>query len=170
MDLRPFIRDVPDFPEPGVVFKDITPLLQDHRAFQYAVDEMARRFRGHGVDAVIGIEARGFIFGAPVALGLGAAFVPVRKKGKLPSVTVQADYSLEYGKSQVEIHRDGVRPGSRVIIIDDVLATGGTLAATRSLAEKLGAEVAGAAVLVELEFLKGRQQLRGLDVISLLRY
>jgi adenine phosphoribosyltransferase len=170
MDLRAFIRDIPDFPEPGVIFRDITPLLQDHRAFQHTVDEMTRRFRGHAVDAVVAIEARGFILGAPVALGLQAAFVPVRKKGKLPSATIGVDYSLEYGKAQVEMHQDGLKPGARAIIVDDVLATGGTMAAARALVERAGGTVAGAVVLVELEFLKGRQRLKGLDVVSLLKY
>ncbi len=170
MDLKPFIRDVPDFPEPGIVFRDITPLLKEPKAFRYAVDEMARRFRGRGVDCVVGIEARGFIFGAPVALELGAAFIPVRKKGKLPSATVRVGYALEYGKADVEMHEDGLRPGARVVIVDDVLATGGTLAATRDLVEKVGGAVVGATVLVELLSLRGRERLPGLDLVALLRY
>lgn len=169
MDLKALIRDVPDFPSPGIVFKDITPLLQDPGAVRHAVSLMADRYR-HGVDAVVGIESRGFIFGAPLALELGASFVPARKQGKLPRQTVSAEYALEYGSAQLEVHTDAVPPGGRVLLADDVLATGGTMAAARDLVARLGAEVVGAVVLVELDFLNGRGKLDGLDVFSLISY
>ncbi|MSQ25054.1 MAG: adenine phosphoribosyltransferase [Dehalococcoidia bacterium] len=170
MDLRQYIRDVPDFPQKGIVFKDITPLLAHPAAFKYVIDGLAERFRGRGVDAVVGIEARGFIFGAPLAVALGAAFVPIRKKGKLPGATVQAEYALEYGSATVEMHRDGVLPGKRALLVDDVLATGGTLAAAQALVEKLGAHVGGMAVLLEIAALGGRGKLKGTEIFSLLTY
>ncbi|HAX82234.1 MAG TPA: adenine phosphoribosyltransferase [Actinobacteria bacterium] len=155
-DLKALIRDVPDFPKAGIVFKDITPLLADAEAFDRALAHMARPWQGNGVTHVIGIESRGFIVGSPVASRLGAGFVPVRKPGKLPWRTVSQSYSLEYGTDSLEAHADAVGPGDRVVIIDDVLATGGTGAATIALMRSLGAEVVGFGVLVELGFLGGR--------------
>jgi len=160
------IRDVPDYPQPGVVFKDITPLLGDPKAFAAAVDALAATFGP--VDKVAGIEARGFILAAPVAYRNGAGFVPVRKKGKLPSATFAQEYKLEYGTATVEVHQDAFQPGERVLIVDDVLATGGTGRATASLVERSGAEVVGIAVLMELSFLNGRSALSGFDVRALL--
>ncbi|MCH7553068.1 MAG: adenine phosphoribosyltransferase [Chloroflexi bacterium] len=170
MDLKSFIHDVPDFPTPGINYKDITPLLQDPLGFRIALDRMAEHFLGQEVDAVVGIESRGFIFGAPLALDLGVAFVPARKSGKLPRSTRSVEFSLEYGTAVMEIHEDGVLPGKRVVIADDVLATGGTLDGARKLVEELGGYVIGATVLLELEGLKGRQKLAGMDVFSVLRY
>jgi adenine phosphoribosyltransferase len=170
MDLRERIRDVPDFPVPGIVFKDITPLLQDPAAYRQAVYELSERFAGDRIDVVVGIEARGFLFGAPLALKLDAPFVPIRKKGKLPHKTVGVTYSLEYGDAAVEIHQDGVLPGKRVLIVDDVLATGGTMAAARALVEQVQGHVVALAVLVELEFLKGREKLEGVETFALMKY
>jgi adenine phosphoribosyltransferase len=158
-DLRALIRDVPDFPKPGIVFKDITPLLGDADAFDRALEEMARPWRGLRVSHVVGIESRGFIVGSPVAARIHAGFVPVRKPGKLPWETVAQSYALEYGTDTLEAHADAVGPGDRVVIIDDVLATGGTGAATIALISALGAEVLGFGVLVELGFLGGRKRI-----------
>jgi adenine phosphoribosyltransferase len=158
------IRDVPDYPQPGVVFKDITPLLADHAAFSAVVAALADDLR---VDKVVGIEARGFILAAPVALLAGAGFVPIRKKGKLPAETVEASYDLEYGSAVIEVHRDAFAPGDRVLIVDDVLATGGTARAAVELVGRAGAEVVGVSVLMELAFLKGRDRLGDLDVRAL---
>jgi adenine phosphoribosyltransferase len=160
------IRDVPDYPQPGVLFKDITPLLGEPKAFAAVVDALGAMFGP--VDKVVGIEARGFILAAPVAYRTGAGFVPVRKKGKLPSATFAQEYKLEYGTATVEVHQDAFEPGERVLIVDDVLATGGTARATASLVERSAAEVAGIAVLMELSFLNGRSALSGLDVRALL--
>jgi len=166
--LRDLVRDVPDFPQPGIMFRDITPLLGNGAAFRLSVDELARAFPN--VDAVVGIESRGFILGAPVAYALGVGLVLVRKLGRLPRATERADYELEYGTNTVEIHADSLEPGQRVLIVDDVLATGGTAAATAELVERLGAEVAGIAVLVELSGLGGRDRLAGYPVFSILQY
>jgi adenine phosphoribosyltransferase len=160
------VRDVPDYPQPGVLFKDITPLLAEPKAFSAVVDALAAAFGP--VDKVAGIEARGFILAAPVALRTGAGFVPVRKKGKLPAATYEESYQLEYGSATVEVHRDAFAPGERVVIVDDVLATGGTARATANLVAKTGASLAGIAVLMELSFLNGRAALGDLDVRSLL--
>jgi adenine phosphoribosyltransferase len=160
------VRDVPDYPQPGVLFKDITPLLAEPRAFSAVVEALAGLFGP--VDKVAGIEARGFILAAPVAYETGAGFVPVRKKGKLPSATFAQEYKLEYGTATLEVHRDAFGPGDRVLIVDDVLATGGTARATATLVKQTGADVAGIAVLMELSFLNGRSVLSGLDVRSLL--
>ena len=170
MDLSNWISDVPDFPQKGIVFKDITPLLQEPAAFSHAIDRFEERYRAAGIQYVVAIEARGFIFGAPLALRLGAAFVPVRKKGKLPRRTVGVEYGLEYGKEAVELHQDGVVPGQRVLIVDDVLATGGTAAAAKGLVEHLGGLAVGAAFVVELGFLGGRDKLPGTDIFSLVTY
>jgi len=160
------IRDVPDYPKPGVLFKDITPLLGDADAFGAVVEATAALFGP--VDKVVGIEARGFILAAPVAYEIRAGFVPVRKKGKLPAATFAAEYDLEYGSAVIEVHTDAFTPGERVLIVDDVLATGGTARATASLVKRGGAEVAGVAVLMELSFLNGREAVPELDVRSLL--
>jgi adenine phosphoribosyltransferase len=150
------IRDIPDFPQPGIGFKDITPLLADAQGFAAAIEAMAAPWRGSALDAVFGIESRGFIFGAALASVLGTGFVPIRKPGKLPARTHAQEYQLEYGSDRLEIHADAVPPGARILLVDDVLATGGTLQAALSLSLQQGAQVVGAAVLVELEFLHGR--------------
>lgn len=160
------IRDIPDYPQPGVTFKDITPLLADGKAFSDVVDALAAVYGT--VDKVVGIEARGFILAAPVATHLGAGFVPVRKKGKLPGPTFSEDYELEYGTATIEVHRDAFEPADRVLIIDDVLATGGTARATANLVRRTGATVAGIAVLIELTFLHGRAKLPDLPLTALL--
>lgn len=170
MELRPFIRDVPDFPKKGILFKDICPLLQSPKAFSQAVDDFARRFKDRRVDVVVGIESRGFIFGAALAYKMGTAFVPVRKVGKLPSEVIQESYALEYGNSTVEMHRDAIVPGQRVLLVDDLLATGGTMSAAVNLVKRLGGEVIGTAFLVELTFLDGRKALSGQEVVSLIQY
>ena len=166
--LRALVSDVPDFPHAGIIFRDITPLLGNGAALRFAVDALAGLYQE--IDSVIGIESRGFILGAPVAYALGVGMVPVRKLGRLPRVTERADYALEYGTNTVEIHVDALRPAERVLIIDDVLATGGTAAATAELVERLGGKVAGIAVLIELAELGGRERLADYDVTSLLRY
>jgi len=168
--LKDLIRDIPDFPQPGVVFKDITPLLASAEALAWCVRTLADAFAEQPVDKVIGVEARGFIVAAPVAVRLGAGFVPVRKAGKLPWQIRSETYDLEYGVDSLEIHRDALEPGERVLIIDDVLATGGTAAATARLARALGAEVAGFGCIIELAFLDGRGKLDDLDSVSLLSY
>ena len=168
--IQALIRDVPDFPEPGIVFKDITPVLADPIAFSTIIDLIVVHFGRGNVDKVVGIEARGFILGAPVAYHFGAGVIPVRKKGKLPHETIEQEYALEYGTASLEIHRDAVRPGERVLIVDDVLATGGTAAAAASLVERIGGKVCGIACLLELGFLAGRDKLGGYDVFTLIRY
>ena len=168
--LKELIRDIPDFPKPGVVFKDITPLLADVEAFRFTVDALVEHFRREPVAKVLGIEARGFILAAPVAYGLNAGFVPVRKAGKLPWEIEQQEYALEYGTDLLEIHRDAIHPGERALVIDDVLATGGTAAAAVRLVEKLGGTVAGLGFVIELAFLHGRSRIEGLDAMSLLAY
>ncbi len=168
--LEDWVRDIPDFPQKGVLFKDITPLLQDGAAFRAAIDRLAAHYAGAGIDAVVGVESRGFIFGAPLAYQLNCGFIPVRKFGKLPYQTVSVEYALEYGTNVVEIHTDAVKPGQRVLIVDDLLATGGTVLAAIELVEKLKGHIAGIAFLVELTFLKGREQLQGHDVFALIKY
>ncbi|HEX2382655.1 MAG TPA: adenine phosphoribosyltransferase [Acidimicrobiales bacterium] len=167
-ELAAFIRDIPDFPKPGVVFKDITPLLADVDAFRTTIDAIAEHFEGRPVDRVLGIEARGFIAAAPVAYRFGAAFVPVRKAGKLPWDIERVEYELEYGTDLLEIHRDAISPGDHVLIVDDVLATGGTAAATVRLVEKLGGIVEGLAFVIAIEALGGKAKLEGLDVVTLI--
>lgn len=170
-DFDGLIRDVPDFPKPGVVFKDITPLLADADGFAAAIAAMADPWRGVHINAIAGIESRGFILGAALACELGVGFVPIRKPGKLPAATIGVDYALEYGSDRVEMHEDAFLPGARVLLVDDVLATGGTLAAARTLIEKLEATVVGAMLLMELTFLDGRRRWRGdVPLLSLLRY
>ena len=169
MDLVSLVRDIPDFPKEGIVFKDITPLLQDAEALRYAVDQMAEFGVGKKVDIVLGAEARGFILGAALAYTLGAGFVPARKPGKLPYDTIAAEYELEYGTDSLEIHEDAIKKGTRVLVHDDLLATGGTARAKCDLVEKLGGEVVGIAFIVELAFLSGRDKLKDYDVISLIK-
>lgn len=168
--IRASIRDVPDFPKAGILFKDITPLLQSSELFKLTVDRLAGPFLRKGITHVASVESRGFIFGAPVAYLLNAGYIPIRKKGKLPSKTVTYTYNLEYGTDTVEMHADALGPDSRVLIIDDVLATGGTAFACCHLVKKLKAQVAGLSFVIELEFLHGRQKLSGYDVTSLIKY
>jgi adenine phosphoribosyltransferase len=156
VDLARFVRDVPDFPKPGVVFKDLTPLLADARAFAASIDALVAPFAGARIERIVGIEARGFIFGAAAARVLGAGFVPMRKPRKLPAKTIGVDYALEYGSDRLEMHADALVRDERVLVVDDVLATGGTLAAAATLCERAGAQVVGAAVLAEIAFLNGR--------------
>jgi adenine phosphoribosyltransferase len=168
--VRSLIRDIPDFPEPGIIFKDITPLLGDYAAFDGAIDAMIDPFRSRGVTKVVGIEARGFIFAAPIAIRLGAGFIPVRKPGKLPYDVHHQVYELEYGTDRVEIHQDAAMPNDNVLVVDDVLATGGTGRASTDLIRALGAHVVGFTVLAELAFLGGRERLDGVDVHAVVRY
>jgi adenine phosphoribosyltransferase len=170
VDLRERIRDIPDFPKPGIVFKDITPLLLDHEAMDYAVRELAGWGRERGVELVVAAEARGFILGAAIALELGVGFVPARKPGKLPHETVSAEYMLEYGVDTLELHADALAHGTRVLVHDDLIATGGTARAVCDLVEGLGGVVAGAAFVVELAFLSGREKLAELDFRALVTY
>ena len=168
--LRALVRDIPDFPTPGIVFKDITPLLGDEAAFATVVDTIVDHFTGHRVTRVLGIEARGFIVAAPVAYRLNAGFVPARKKGKLPYDVHGIDYELEYGAERLEVHTDAVRADDRVLLVDDVLATGGTAAAAVEVVRMMGAEVVGLGFIIELGFLHGASKLPGLDVFSVLSY
>lgn len=169
-DLSSYIRDVPDFPKKGILFKDITTLLSDGAAFRRSIDQLLAQVQDLQVDAVVGMESRGFIFAAPLAYLLGVGFVPVRKLGKLPAAVVRVEYDLEYGTNTLEMHGDALQKGARVLIVDDLLATGGTVAATIELVERLGGSVVANAFLVELGFLKGRSRLEGQRVISLIRY
>ncbi|HEX2850857.1 MAG TPA: adenine phosphoribosyltransferase [Acidimicrobiales bacterium] len=168
--LKEHVRDIPDFPRPGVVFKDITPLLAHPDGFRFAVSALADHFAGHEVDKVLGVEARGFIIAAPVAYRFGAGFIPVRKAGKLPWEIEREEYELEYGTDLLEIHRDAVAPGERTLIVDDVLATGGTASAAATLVERLGGVVVGLGFVIELAFLGGRGKLSGYDAVSLITY
>jgi adenine phosphoribosyltransferase len=169
-DLKKLIREIPDYPKPGILFYDLTTLLQDPRGFHSLVDKLCEHYNGKKVDLVAGIEARGFIFAPALAYRLGAGFVPVRKPRKLPSKTVSVTYELEYGSDQLEIHQDAVKPGQRVLLCDDLLATGGTARAAIELVRKLGGDLVGAAFAVELSFLNGRAKIPGVDVFSLLKY
>ncbi len=169
-DLAAKIRDVPDFPKPGILFKDITTLLKDPQAFRAAIDGLLERVRDRHVDIVVGMESRGLIFGAPIAYVLGAGFVPVRKLGKLPSEVVSVEYDLEYGSATLEMHKDAIQPGQKVLIVDDLLATGGTVAGTIELVKQLQGEIVGLAFLVELRFLKGRDRLDGYDITTLISF
>lgn len=168
--LDSLIRDIPDFPKPGILFKDITPLLADPEGLALAVELMASPFRNEKVDLVIGAESRGFIFGTAIALSLSCGFIPVRKPGKLPSETSSVEYSLEYGLDALEIHRDSIMPNQRVLLVDDLLATGGTMSACVELVGQLQADIAGAAFLIELTSLRGRDRLAGVDIHSVLTY
>jgi len=169
MELANFIKDVPNYPKPGIIFKDITPLLGDKEAFIFAINSFAENFKDK-IDVVVGIDARGFLLAAPVAYKLGVGLAIVRKPGKLPRKTIREDYTLEYASNSLEIHTDAILPGQNVLIIDDVLATGGTMEATCKLVRKLGGNVAGIGFLMELEFLKGREKLEGFEVFSLIQY
>lgn len=168
--LRRNIRDIPDFPKPGIIFKDITPLLQNHSAFQKVIETFHERYKGVKLDAILGIESRGFLFGAPLAHQLGIGFVPIRKKGKLPYKTVEMSYDLEYGSATIEMHIDAIKKGSRVVVIDDLLATGGTANAACELVKKQGGLVHECAFVVELGFLNGREKMKGVNVVSLINY
>lgn len=169
-DIEAAIRNVADFPKPGIQFKDITPVLADARLFAGAIDLLTEHFAPGSIDAVVGIDARGFIFAAAAARRLNAGFIPVRKKGKLPFKTIEQDYALEYGHATVAIHTDALKPGNRVLLIDDLLATGGTSAAAAALVQKLGATIVEASFLIELKFLNGREKLSGFPIRSLIAY
>ena len=170
MDVTSLIRAIPDFPIPGILFRDITPLLRDKQGFKAAIDLFVEQYRNRKIDYVVGIEARGYMLGAPLAYAIGAGFVPVRKPGKLPYDKLIESYSLEYGTNSLEIHSDALGNGDRVVVVDDLLATGGTAAATRRLLERLGAHVEGFAFLIELEALRGRDALTGTDVTTFVKY
>lgn len=170
VDLASRIRDIADFPKPGIQFKDITTLLKDGPSFKAAIDGLLAQIGDRQVDAVVGMESRGFIFGAPVAYALGVGFVPVRKLGKLPAEVVSVEYDLEYGSATLEMHKDALAPGARVLVVDDLLATGGTVAGTIELVKQLQGEIVALAFLIELTFLKGRERLAGHDIVTLIRY
>jgi adenine phosphoribosyltransferase len=169
IDLKQFIRDIPDFPVPGILYRDITPILKAPEAFEHVVGSLADKYADARIDLVVGIEARGFLFAAPLALRLGKPLVPFRKKGKLPFDTISASFTLEYGEAVVEVHTDAIEPGQTALVVDDLLATGGTLAAAASLVERAGGVVAGLAVVVELTGLEGRAQLASYDLFSLIQ-
>jgi len=168
--LRAAVRDIPDFPKPGILFKDITPILADGALFREAIDLFAEQCDGHRVDKIVGIDARGFLFGAATAYKLGAGFIPMRKKGKLPYQTAGMSYSLEYGEAEMEMHVDAIRPGERVVLIDDLLATGGTASAAIKLIHSMGGELVNTLFLIELEFLEGRKALQSENVTSFITY
>jgi adenine phosphoribosyltransferase len=170
MDLKPFIREVPDFPKPGINFKDITTLLKDGTAFGQAINNMAAHFENKRPDVIVGAESRGFLLGAPLAYKFGCGFVLVRKPKKLPAAVEQVSYQLEYGEDILEIHRDAIQPGQKVLLVDDLLATGGTISAVAELVKKLGGDITGFAFLIELDFLQGRERLAGYDILSLIHY
>lgn len=170
MDLNAYITNVPDFPKEGIQFKDITPLIGDAEAFRFAINEMAAFARAKGAEVIVGPDARGFIFGTPVAYALNLGFVPVRKPGKLPRETLEKTYDLEYGTNTLAIHKTEIQPGQKVVIADDLLATGGTIEATVELIEALGAHVVGCVFLIELDFLKGREKLKEIPIKTLLHY
>jgi adenine phosphoribosyltransferase len=170
LDLKKFIRDIPDFPRKGIVFRDITPLLAHKPAFEQVIDAFTDLYNASGVTKVVAIESRGFIFGAPVALSLGAGFVPCRKKGKLPFKTYAMEYALEYGTDTVEIHQDAIEPGDKVLLVDDLIATGGTALATLDLVKRIGGDIVAAAFLIELEYLRGRERLADYPTFSLIKY
>ncbi|HEV3154299.1 MAG TPA: adenine phosphoribosyltransferase [Candidatus Baltobacteraceae bacterium] len=170
MDVQSYIRAIPDFPIPGILFRDITPLLRDKQGFKAAIDLFVGAFKARQIDYVVAIEARGYMLGAPLAYSIGAGFVPVRKPGKLPYSKLSESYALEYGTNSLEIHEDAIGRNDRVLVVDDLLATGGTAAATRRLLERLGAQVVGFAFLIELQALKGRDALHGVDVTTFIKY
>jgi len=170
MDFKDFIRVIPDFPQPGIRFKDITTLLKNGDVYRAAIDQLKEQVAGMQIDLVAGPEARGFVIGAPLALALGVGFVPIRKSGKLPGETIEAGYDLEYGKDKLAVHKDAIQPGQKVLIADDLLATGGTISTTINLIQQLQGEIVGAAFLIELSYLSGRDKLQGLDVVSLVKY
>ncbi|NRD75957.1 adenine phosphoribosyltransferase [Bacillus sp. BRMEA1] len=170
MDLKQFVAIVPDYPKQGIVFKDITPLMNDGEAYRYATDRIVDYAKDKHIDIIVGPEARGFIIGCPVAYSLGVGFAPVRKEGKLPRETIKVGYGLEYGKDVLTIHKDAIKPGQRVLITDDLLATGGTIEATIKLVEELGGVVAGIAFIIELTYLEGRSKLDDYDILTLMQY
>lgn len=170
MELASLVRDVPDFPVEGILFKDITTLIRDPDALRGVIDRMADHYSANNVDLVVAIEARGYILGAPLAYQLGAGFVPVRKPGKLPAETISESYTLEYGTNTLEMHQDAIKPGQRVLVVDDLLATGGSARATINLVERLGGKIVGVAFMIELDFLHGREKLEGYDLLSLIHY
>lgn len=170
MDLKATIRSVPDFPQPGILFYDITTLLKNGAALRHTIDQLVEIYKDQQIDVVVGMESRGFIFGMPLAYLLGVGFVPVRKPGKLPAAKLSESYSLEYGTNTLELHEDAIEPGQRVLIVDDLLATGGTAEATCRLVERVGGKIASVAFIIELTFLQGRTKLAGYDVVSLLKY
>ena len=170
VELRAKIRDIKDFPTEGILFRDITTLLKDGPSWASVIDHLAAKYRTAPIEVVVGVESRGFIFGGALAHQLKTGFVPVRKRGKLPGPTLEEEYELEYGTDVLAIHQDAIRPGQKVLVVDDLLATGGTMAATLRLIERLGGKVVGTTVLIELAFLKGRQRLRGYDVDALITY
>jgi adenine phosphoribosyltransferase len=170
MDFKSSIRTVEDWPKKGISFKDITTMLKDPELLKAAIEEMAAPFRDDKVDLVVGPESRGFIFGVPVAISLGAGFIPVRKKGKLPSKTVSATYELEYGTDTLEMHEDAIKKGQRILLVDDLLATGGTISAVAEMCERVGAKIVGLSFMIELDFLKGRDKLKGRKISSIVRY
>jgi adenine phosphoribosyltransferase len=169
-NIEDFIRDIPDFPKPGIVFKDITPLLGDHGAFQASIAQMQVALEGVACDAIVGMESRGFLFGAALALQMGVGFIPVRKPGKLPSETISQEYELEYGSDTIEIHKDAISAGQNIVVVDDLIATGGTATATCDLIEKLGGKVSSLMFLIALDFIPWREKLGDRDVRALLRY
>lgn len=168
--IEEYVKSIPDFPEKGIIFRDVTSVLQDADGLHLAIDEMQKFLEGVEFDVIAGTESRGFIFGVPIAYNLHKAFVPVRKKGKLPRETVSAEYELEYGKAEIEMHRDAIQPGQKVVLVDDLIATGGTIEAAARLVEELGGEVVKIIFLMELEGLKGREKLKGYDVESVIHY
>ncbi|WP_044640488.1 adenine phosphoribosyltransferase [Risungbinella massiliensis] len=170
MDFKEYIRVIEDFPQPGIRFKDISTLLKDAKAYRASIEELAKMVKHHEIDIVVGPEARGFVVGAPLALALGAGFVPVRKLGKLPGETIQAEYSLEYGKDALAMHKDAILPGQKVLIADDLLATGGTIATTINLVKQLGGIPVGAAFMIELTYLDGRKKLDDIETVTLMQY
>ena len=170
IDLKSKIRDIPDFPKPGIIFKDITTLLQDFDAFKLSVDMLVKQHQNNKIDKVAGIEARGFIFGAAVAYAMNAGFIIIRKPGKLPYQTVKQTYELEYGSDEIEIHEDSIKPGERILLVDDLLATGGTMAAAADLINKIGGDIVGISFVVELTFLHGREKLKGHNIHSIIEY
>ncbi|MDG3003411.1 adenine phosphoribosyltransferase [Paludisphaera mucosa] len=170
VDLRNWIRDIPDFPKPGIQFKDITPLLGHAEAFRTSIDLLEAEFRHKGIEVIAAAEARGFIFGAPLAMKMNAGFVPIRKPGKLPYATIAQEYALEYGNDRLEVHSDALAPGRRVLLIDDVLATGGTMCACRDLVRSTGADLVACAFVIELSFLGGRSKLEPCEIFSLVTY
>ena len=168
--IEEYVKSIPDFPEKGIIFRDVTSVLQDADGLHLAIDEMQKFLEGVDFDVIAGTESRGFIFGVPIAYNLHKAFVPVRKKGKLPRETVAAEYELEYGKAEIEMHKDAIQPGQKVVFVDDLIATGGTIEAAARLVEELGGEVVKIIFLMELEGLKGREKLKGYDVESVIHY
>lgn len=170
MDLKKYVAEIQDFPIEGILFRDVTPLMQDGEAYKACIDEIIAYGKKVNADLIVGPEARGFLFGCPVAYGLNIGFAPIRKPGKLPRETINVSYDLEYGSNVLHMHKDAIKPGQRVLIVDDLLATGGTVAAATKIVEELGGTVAGIAFVIELEDLKGRELLKGYDVLSLMKY